>query len=817
MNISYNWLKEYLSVSLAPDELAKILTSIGLEVGNIESFQSVKGGLKGLVIGQVKTCAAHPNSDHLSITTVDLGDGLDTPIVCGAPNVAAGQKVVVATLGTILYNGNDSFEIKKSKIRGEVSMGMICAEDEIGLGASHDGIMVLPENAVVGTKASDYFKIENDTILEVDLTPNRIDAGSHIGIARDITAYLKQSVTEAFYKWPSVDNFKTDNRNLEILVSVENAEACPRYAGVTLTNVNVAESPNWLKNRLKAIGLNPINNVVDVTNFVLHEMGQPLHAFDAGQITGNQVIVKTLPDNSLFTTLDGVERKLNCNDLMICDQAGGMCIAGVFGGQKSGVTANTTSVFIESAYFNPVYVRKTARRHGLNTDASFRFERGIDPNITIIALKRAALLIKELCGAQISSDIVDIYPSPINHFDVTVNYNQVNRLIGQNIEPEKVKSILNALEMVIVSETNSGVNIKVPPYRVDVKREADVIEDILRIYGYNNIQVQSKLNSTLAYAPKPDPNSIRNTLAGQLIGAGFTEMMANSLTKSGYYIGLQTFNADNTVSIVNPLSQDLNSLRQSLIFGAIETVAFNANRQNNNIKLFEFGNCYGIDKTKQTNNPLDKYYESEKLSLTVSGNRTDEIWTSKTEPVSFYFLKANVDNILERLGVNLSQVNVQQKSNDIFVEGLQYTLQNKVIVNMGQVNRKLLKLADVKQTVFFAEIEFTSLVKLTSKNKVGFTEISKFPEVRRDLALLLDKNITFGSLKDAAQKAERKYLKEVSLFDVFEGEKLGQNKKSYALSFILQDKEKTLEDKQIDKIMASLIKTFEQQFGAQIR
>jgi phenylalanyl-tRNA synthetase beta chain len=816
MKISYNWLKEYINIAIKVEKLTEILTNTGLEVGGVEEYESIKGGLEGLVIGEVKTCVPHPNSDHLSLTTVDLGDGNEPyPIVCGASNVAQGQKVVVATVGTKLYNGDEEFVIKKSKIRGEVSLGMICAEDEIGVGTDHDGIMVLPENIKQGTLAKDYFKIEKDTIIEIDLTPNRIDGASHIGVARDIAAYLKQTQDIDYIK-PSVNNFKVDNTNLTIPVEVENTEACLRYAGVTISNLKVASSPEWLQNRLKAIGLNPINNIVDITNFVLHEAGQPLHAFDAAKIKGKKVIVKTENEGTPFVTLDEEERKLSEKDLMICDIEGGMCIAGVFGGINSGVTDSTTEIFLESAYFNPVYVRKTARRHGLNTDASFRFERGVDPNVTIWALKRAALLLKEIAGGQISSEIVDIYPNPVKDFKVKLRLSQVKRLIGEELSKETVVKILNGLEIKIKEDKGDKFELLIPPYRVDVQREADVIEEILRIYGYNTVPIYNEVNSTLAYAPKPDPNILKEMIANQLSSTGFNETMANSLTKVDYYENSDTFKKENTVEIYNPLSQDLNAMRQTLLFGALEAVAFNSNRQNPDLKLYEFGNCY-LKNNKQTDNPLDKYSQQEKLSLTVSGKRNPESWTTSNDKASFYFIKASVDNILERIGIKTDKIVVTDFFGENFSDGLVYTYNNVEISKIGIITKKLLKQFDIKQEVYFAELNWDKILKAVKKHKVEFVELPKYPEVRRDLSLLLDEKTTFNELKNEALKTEKKLLRKVSLFDVYEGDKIAEGKKSYALSFILRDDTRTLNDKQIDKIMKNIIRVFEQKFNTEIR
>ncbi|MCK9205948.1 MAG: phenylalanine--tRNA ligase subunit beta [Salinivirgaceae bacterium] len=816
MNLSYNWLKQYMPIDLEPQKLSEILTSIGLEVGGYDSFQSVKGGLEGLVIGEVLTCAPHPDSDHLSLTTVDLGDGNPTPIVCGAKNVATGQKVVVATIGTTLYQGNESFAIKKSKIRGAESMGMICAEDEIGIGTSHDGIMVLPKEVPAGTLAKNYFNIEDDIVFEVDLTPNRIDAGSHVGIARDVAAYLKQK-QDIEYHLPSVDSFKVDNHNLDIKVTLENPEACTRYAGISLTGLKVKESPGWLKNRLKAIGLNPINNVVDVTNFVLHELGQPLHAFDAKQIAGNKVIVKTLPETTPFLTLDGQERKLSQTDLMICNQDEGMCIAGVFGGIKSGVTEATSSIFLESACFNPVYVRKTARRHGLNTDASFRFERGVDPNSTIYALKRAALLIKEVAGGAISSEVVDIYPSPVADFEVNLRMSQIERLIGEKLPKTTVAKILNSLEIKIEKDLGDSLLVRVPPYRVDVRREADVIEEVLRIYGYNTVLISKQVNAAITYAPKPDPNVLKELISNQLSSVGFNEMMANSLTKSGYYEPLQTLPKEHSVHIVNPLSQDLDCLRQTLLFGFLEAIAFNTNRQYADLKLFEFGNTYFFNASQESGNPLDRYSQNEKLALAVTGNRSPESWVTKQEKVSFFYLKKRVEQVFERLGVDLNKLEFTHFSNELFSDGFVWEYQKNNLGRIGLLQRKVAKEFELKNEVFYAELDWERLLKTTRNFKVEYSELPKYPEVRRDLSLLLDSKITFEELKIEAYKQERKLLKAVSLFDVYEGDKLGAGKKSYALSFILQDESKTLTDKQIDKIMENLIKNFESKFGAKLR
>ncbi len=816
MNISYNWLKNYLDIDIEPDKLSEILTNTGLEVGGVEEFESIKGGLEGLVIGKVESCEKHPNSDHLSLTTVNVGQAELLPIVCGAPNVAQGQKVVVATVGTTLYNGDESFLIKKSKIRGELSLGMICAEDEIGVGVSHDGIMVLPSDAQIGALAKDYFSIEKDIVFEIDLTPNRIDGASHIGVARDVAAFLKQTADIDIIV-PNVDLFSKDNDTLKIDVVVENTEVCPRYVGVTLTDIKVESSPEWLQNRLKAIGLSPINNIVDITNFVLHEVGQPLHAFDASKIKGNRVVVKTMPNKTPFTTLDEEKRELHSDDLMICNAEDGMCIAGVFGGAESGVTNETTSIFLESACFHPVSVRKTARRHGLNTDASFRFERGVDPNITVYALKRAALLIKEIAGAKISSDIVDVYPEPVAPFEVELRLKQVTRLIGEELAKEKVIGILEALEIEIHEDKGEVLSLRIPPYRVDVNREVDVIEEILRIYGYNTVPIYDTVNSTLAYERKPNKNLLQNLVSEQLSSNGFNEMMANSLTKQSYYNEDGFYSSGSTVKIFNPLSQDLNGMRQTLMFGVLEAVIFNSNRQNSTLKLYEFGNCYNYNGDSKDDNPLKKYTQKEKLALAVTGNSTNESWGVETKGVSFSFLKAQVENVLSRVGVDINKLEQKVTSCDLYKEALVLSLNDKEIAVVGAINKSTLKQFDIKQDVYFAELNWGDILKGIRNHKVQFVELSKYPEVRRDLSLLLDCSVSFNTIKDIAFKVEKKLLKAVSLFDVYEGKNLGENKKSYAVSFMLQDETKTLKDKQIDKIMNKMISVLKEELNAQIR
>lgn len=815
MNISLNWLKDYLKIDLSVEEICEILTSIGLEVGGFEKYESIRGGLKGLVIGEVKTCEAHPDSNHLHITTVDLGDGRLTPIVCGAPNVAAGQKVVVATIGTTLYDGDKEFVIKKSKIRGQESEGMICAEDEIGIGTDHAGIIVLPPEVQVGTPAAEYYNMTTDYTIEVDITPNRVDGASHLGVARDLSAYLQQK-QDIHYTLPTVDHFKADKNSAGISIEILRPEACPRYAGVCIEGVKVQASPEWLQNRLKAIGLHPINNVVDITNFILFELGQPLHAFDKDKIKGNKVVIRSFPTGTKFTTLDGVERELHENDLMICNAEEPMCIAGVFGGIESGITENTTNVFLESACFDPVFVRKTARRHGLNTDASFRFERGTDPNIVLYALKRAALLIKELGGGEITSEIIDLYPNPIADFEVEVKYAHIDRLIGKAIGQETIKKILNSLEIKIEQETDEGLLLHIPPYRVDVRREADVIEDILRIYGFNNIEVPAKVNSTLSYSQKPDDFQLKNKIADLLAANGFHEIMNNSLTKASYFENLETYKTENTVMLCNPLSSDLNAMRQSLLFGGLESIAYNINRKNNNLRFFEFGKSYTFHK-KEGENHLKQYQEEDRLALFLTGQKTLASWNSKEQKTDFFNLKYYVEMILVRFGFKPEQLTVEETEQDIYREGLSYLQNGKYLVTFGMLNHKVLKTVEIDQEVYYAEFSWKNILKAIKSQKIIFVPMPKFPAVKRDLALLLDKKISFKEVRDIAMRTEKNLLKSVSLFDVYEGEKLGVDKKSYAVSFTLQDEEKTLTDKQIDKIMNKLMGTYKHLLGAEIR
>lgn len=820
MNISYNWLKDYLDFDLQPDEVAAALTSIGLETGGVEEVQTIKGGLEGLVIGEVLTCEEHPNSDHLHITTVNVGGAEPLQIVCGAPNVAAGQKVVVAVNGTKLYDGDECFTIKRSKIRGVESNGMICAEDEIGIGTDHAGIIVLPADAVVGTPAKEYYNVKSDYVLEVDITPNRVDATSHFGVARDLAAYLKQNGKPANLKRPSVDAFKIDDEVPAIEVVVENKEACLRYSGITIKNVTVKESPEWLQNRLKVIGLRPINNVVDITNYILHGVGQPLHSFDADKIKGNKVVVRSATEGAKFVTLDGVERTLTDRDLMICNVEEPMCIAGVFGGLDSGVTEQTKNVFLESATFHPTWIRKTARRFGLNTDASFRYERGLDPNQTVEVMKRAALLIQEVAGGTITGAIQDIYPVPVAPYRVELTYDKVNTLIGKVIPVETVKSILESLEMKIVSETAEGLVIDVPVYRIDVQRDVDVIEDILRIYGYNNVEFSDNVKSNLSYQTPTDRSyKLQNLISEQLCGCGFNEILNNSLTRSAYYDNLSTYPVSHCVMLMNPLSADLNCMRQTLLFGGLESVEHNAKRKNGNIRFFEFGNCYdyNIDHKKE-DETLAEFSEDYRLGLWVSGSRVDNNWAHPNEKSSVYELKAYVENILVRLGVNLQKVIFGNLANDIYSAGLSITTSSgRQLGTMGIVSPKICKELDIETDVYYAELSWTLLMKEIKKSKVAFSEISKFPAVKRDLALLLEKNVQFAEIEKIATESERKLLKDVALFDVYEGKNLPAGKKSYAVSFYLQDEGKTLNDKQIDAIMKKIQTNLEQKLGAQLR
>ena len=805
---------------MTADEVAAALTSIGLETGGVEEVQTIKGGLEGIVVGEVLTCEPHPNSDHMHITTVSLGDGEPVQIVCGAANVAAGQKVIVATLGTKLYDGEECFTIKKSKLRGVESNGMICAEDEIGIGTSHEGIIVLPADAVPGTLAKDYYHIKSDYVLEVDITPNRADACSHYGVARDLYAYLIQNGYKAELKKPSVDAFEVDNHDLDIKVTVENNEACPRYAGVTVHGVTVKESPAWLQDKLRTIGLRPINNVVDITNYIVHAFGQPLHCFDAAMIKGNHVRVRTMPEGTPFVTLDEVERKLNECDLMICNEEEPMCIAGVFGGLDSGSTEKTTDVFLESAYFHPTWIRKTARRHGLNTDASFRFERGIDPNNVIYCLKLAALMVKELAGGTISSEIKDVYPVPFEDFKVDLSYEYVHSLAGKVIPAETIKSIVKSLEMQVLEETPEGLKLSIPPYRVDVQRPCDVVEDILRIYGYNNVEIPATLKSSLTTKTDVDKSHrLQNLVSEQLVGCGFNEILNNSLTKAAYYEALESFPVKNSVMLLNPLSADLNCMRQTLLFGGLESIAHNANRKNADLKFFEFGNCYYFHEEKRNaEKVLSPYSEDYHLGLWVTGKKVSNSWAHADELSSVYELKAYVENILFRLGLDLHKLVIGNYSDDLFASALTINTQGgKRLGVFGVVARKQLKAFDIDNEVYYADLNWKELMRAIRSVKINYTEISKFPAVKRDLALLLDKNIQFAEIEKIAYETEKKLLREVALFDVYEGKNLEAGKKSYAVSFLLQDESQTLNDKQIDKIMSKLIANLETKLGAKLR
>lgn len=798
MKISYNWLKQFVQIDKTPQELSLILTDVGLEVESVDKVQPVVGGLEGLIIGEVLTCIQHPNADRLRITTVNVGGTENLQIVCGAPNVGAGQKVVVATVGTTVYPlEGEPFKIKESKIRGEVSQGMICAEDEIGLGKSHDGIMILAEDTEIGIRAKDHFKMDDDFVFEIGLTPNRADAASHLGVARDLAAYFRSS-----YQFPDLSAFKIDHENLIIPVEVVDQVACPRYSSLTLSGVTVTESPDWLKDKLKVIGLRPINNVVDITNYVLHGLGQPLHAFDADKIAGGKVFVKKVAEGTPFVTLDDVERKLSSDDLMICSENLPMCIAGVFGGKTSGVDANTKNIFLESAYFNSVSVRKTAKKHGLKTDASFRYERGTDPEITVKALKYAALLIKELAGGEISSSISDIYPKPINDFEFDVSYKNINKLIGIEIPSAEIKSIITALGIEAVAETEEGLSLKVPSYKVDVTRECDITEEVLRIYGYNNIPIPSKVNASLSYTLRPDKENTQNVIADMLTANGYAEIWCNSLTKSTY-----SKNLDEAVFILNPLSSDLNVMRQSLLMPALESVVYNQNRKNANVKFYEYGKTYHLIN--------EKYVERSRLLLVISGSKESEQWNQNSKSTTFYNLKSAVDAVLSRLGITTYQTD--ELNNENFAYGIKYFRGDKILVSFGAVSKADRKVADVNAEVFYADFDWAGLLDIVKKNVITNKEVSKYPQVRRDLSLLIDKNVTFDTLRGIAFKTDKKLIKEVGVFDVYLGDKLPEGKKSYALNFILQDEEQTLTDKQIESTMQKLIANLTSQAGAEIR
>ncbi len=817
MKISYNWIKEYLKIDLDPHKLSEILTDIGLEVEGMEEWESIKGGLKGVVIGEVLTCKKHPDADKLWVTTVNIGAPEPLHIVCGAPNVAAGQKVPVATPGTVVTKGDQSFEIKRSKIRGEISEGMICAEDELGMGTNHEGIMILDPAAVPGTPASQYFKVTTDTVFEIGLTPNRIDSGCHFGAARDLAAYLSMN-TEKIHNavLPSVEGFKPDNNNNRFEVIIENKVDCRRYSGITISNVHITDSPEWLKTRLLSIGLNPINNIVDITNFVQHEIGQPLHAFDADAVTGKKVIIKNLPGKTKFITLDETERELSSRDLMICNSEEGMCIAGVFGGIKSGVTASTKNVFLESAYFNPVAIRKTSKRHGLQTDASFRFERGTDPNITVWALKRAAMLMKELAGGSISSDIVDVYPDKIENAKVGISFKNITRLIGKRIRKDLIKKILALLDIVILIEDDSKLLLEIPAYRVDVRLEADVIEEILRIYGYNNVEIDSHVNSTLTYFDKPDKENVINTVSDLLTANGFAEIMCNSLTPSAWY-EQSDFNTDQLVKLANPLSSDLNSMRMSLLFGGLNSVLWNINRQNTDLKFYEFGNCYFRRNNDRLLPVVDDFLEKGALDLFISGKTGKESWNHKTNPTDFFHIKAATEMVLSRVGIKADTLSQGESSRNYFAESITYSFNKQLVAETGRISKSYLTKFDIGQDVFYSHLEWELILKMIRNNTISFRELPKYPSVRRDLALLVDKGVKFSQIKEISFKTEKNILQDVGLFDVYESESLGKNKKSYAVNFLLRDDLRTMTDKAIEKVMNNLIRTFEKELDARIR
>ena len=808
MKVSYSWIKEYLNVDLNAVDCAKVLTDTGLEVEGIQEIESIKGGLKGLVIGNVLTCEQHPNADRLRKTTVNVGAEV-LEIVCGAPNVAAGQNVVVATVGTVLYDDKgESFKIKKGKIRGEVSLGMICGSDEIGMGGAHDGIMVLDENAKPGTAASEYFKLESDTVFEIGLTPNRSDAMGHMGVALDLRAGLAAQGVNLDLCKPSVEAFAVDNTDLSIEVTVEDNELCPRYAGLTISGLKVEESPEWLRRRLEALGLAPINNIVDITNYVLHETGNPLHAFDASKIKGNKIVVKTVAQDTKFTTLDDAERKLDASDLMICNDQEPMCIAGAFGGADSGVSETTTSIFLEAAFFNPVSVRKTAKRHALNTDASFRFERTVNPNTVIWALKRAALLMKEIAGGTISSEITDIYPTPIENFVVDFTYDKCDRLIGEAINRDTIKSILANLEIEILEENTEALKLSVPPYRADVQREVDVIEEVLRIYGYNTIGMTGRINASLSIAPKPDAHKIQERVSDLLSSNGFHEGMCNSLTKASYTDGLDSLKKESQVILLNPLSQDLNAMRQTLMFGGLEGLAYNINRKVSDVFLYEFGKTY--------NRYGDDFVEERRLALWMTGKKQEESWNAKSDKVDFFHMKGLVEKILQKLGLSQG-VSLSQTQTDLLSEAVVYKIRKKKVVELGMVRKSILKNFGIKQEVFYADLNWDAIMEMLKNQKTSYKEVSKFPAVRRDLALLLDEKVAFAELEAIALRSDKNLLKEVKLFDVYQGDKLPEGKKSYALSFVFSDEEKTLTDKVVDKAILKIFKSLEHQLKAELR
>ena len=820
MEISYKWLKEYVDFDLTPQETADVLTSCGLEVDSLEEVQTIKGGLKGLYVGKVLTCEMHPNSDHLHITTVDLGKGEPQQIVCGAPNVAAGQKVIVADLGCVLYDGDKEFVIKKSKLRGVESNGMICAEDEIGVGTSHDGIIVLPEDALVGQPAAEYYHLESDWVIEIDITANRSDALSHWGVARDLYAWLKRNGYNTSLHRPDCSEFTVDNTNLPIDVEIENTEACKRYACVSITGCEVKESPEWLQDKLKVIGLRPINNIVDITNYVMMAYGQPMHCFDADMVKGNKIVVRTQPEGTKFVTLDGEEHTLGEHDLSICNAEEPMCIAGIFGGKGSGTYDTTTNVVLESAYFHPTWIRKSARRHGLSTDASYRFERGIDPNGIIYALKQAAILCKQLAGGKVSMEIKDVYPTPIADARVQLDYEYVDRLIGKKIGNDMIRSIVESLDMKVISETDTGLELDVPAYRVDVQRPCDVVEDILRIYGYNNVEIPTQLKSSLTILGDEDKAyHHQNVISEQLVGCGFREILNNSLTKTAYYTELNHYTEDTTVKVMNPLSSDLGVMRQTLLFGGLESICRNVNHKMPNLRFFEFGNCYHFSPEKNNDeDPIKAYTEEMHLGMWLTGKRVEGSWAHADEQSNFYELKAYVMNIFNRLGVNPGIVVAEKSDNNVFGKALALKARSgKLLCEMGTVSHKLLKKMDIDQDVFYADINWNNIMRAIKKNETLYHDISKFPSVSRDLALLIDKSVEFEQIEQIARQTEKKLLKSVELFDVYEGKNLPEGKKSYAVNFILQDETKTLNDKQIEAIMTKLINNLKQKLGAELR
>ena len=820
MNISYKWLKEYVDFNLSPQETAEVLTSCGLEVGSLEEVQTIKGGLKGLYVGKVLTCEKHPNSDHLHVTTVDLGKGEAQQIVCGAPNVAAGQKVIVADLGCVLYDGDKEFVIKKSKLRGVESNGMICAEDEIGVGTDHSGIIVLPEDAVVGTPAAEYYHLESDWVIEIDITANRSDALSHWGVARDLYAWLVQNGYQTSLHRPDCDAFTVDNHDMPIEVTIENTEACKRYVCLSITDCDVKESPEWLQNKLKVIGLRPINNIVDITNYIMMAYGQPMHCFDADMVTGHHIVVRTQPEGTKFVTLDGEEHILGEHDLSICNAEEPMCIAGIFGGKGSGTYETTRNVVLEAAYFHPTWIRKSARRHGLSTDSSYRFERGIDPNGTVYAMKQAAILCKELANGKVSMEIKDVYPNPLPDFKVDLKYDYVHQLIGKEIGKDTIKSIVTSLAMTIDAEDENGIQLTVPAFRVDVQRPCDVVEDILRIYGYNNVEIPQQLKGSLTVQGEQDKDHhLQDLVSEQLVGCGFNEILNNSLTKTAYYTGLNVYTEETTVKVMNPLSADLGVMRQTLLFGGLESIVRNANRKNPNLKFFEFGNCYHYNPEKKDDeNPMRAYTEEMHLGLWVTGKRVEGSWIHPNEQSSYYELKAYMENIFTRLGIQPNMLVAEKNDNNIFSKAL--IIKNrggKTMAEIGIIAHKLQKEAGIANEVYFADIHWSNVMKAIRKNKVEYYEISKYPAVSRDLALLIDKNIEFAQIEQIARQSEKKLLKKVELFDVYEGKNLPEGKKSYAVNFILQDEEKTLNDKQIDAIMNKLIANLKSKLNAELR